>query len=105
MANLFELFKNYASGHNIFIIIIDITFLMIISTFLFSIIRYNNKAKRKFYLVLVVIAAYIIIKAIGLPITSVILNDVIAYWPVFILILFFNEIAIFRSAGAKNGIQ
>ncbi|QVK21177.1 diadenylate cyclase CdaA [Mycoplasmatota bacterium] len=92
MKELLDSFKNYIIEHSIFIIIIDIIFLGLIAMFLFSVARYNNKAKRKFFLVLVVAVIYIIISTIGLPITNVILDDILGYWPIFILILFFNEI-------------
>lgn len=91
MNEILDIIQKYISEHSIFIIVIDIAILALIIMFLLSIIRYNRKAQRKFYLVIGTLIMYWVISFIGLPITSNILADLFSYWPLLLVILFFNE--------------
>ncbi|XMB86280.1 diadenylate cyclase [Mycoplasmatota bacterium WC44] len=92
MNEILNMIKTYFSEHSIFIMVIDIVILTLIMMFLLSIMRYNRKAQRKFYLIVVTFIMYLVISFIGLPITSLILADLFSYWPLLLIILFFNEV-------------
>jgi len=92
MTVILDFFKDYFSSTSIFIILVDAIFLAGIVAFLYSIFRYNNRAIRKFYLVIIVVVVYLLILLINPPITGIILKDVLSYWPLLLILLFFTEI-------------